>query len=129
MADRISIDFGSLTNSQLWERGLAVVLALTGKVKYSNLPVSMAMLKSVLDAFQAAISDTVGVNEGSKKAMAARDSLRGQVISALKQIAAYVQENSNGDLSGAGFETYGQTRTMGQPVTTPRFRKLYRGAN
>jgi hypothetical protein len=33
-------------------------------------------------------------------ALTARDSLRGQVISALKQIAVYVQENSNGDLCG-----------------------------
>ena len=124
MADRISIDFGSLRNSQLWERGLAVVLALTGNVKYSNLPVSMAMLKSLLEAFQAALSDTVGVNQGSKRAMAARDSLRGQVISALKQTAVYVQENSNGDLSCLACPTRKSRDTLSSTAKArwPKFR-------
>ena len=120
MADRISIDFGSLTNNQLWQRGMAVVRALTGNVRFPNLPVTMAMLESY--------SATMGANQGSKKAMALRDSLRAQVISALKQVAGHVQENANGDFSGTAFETYSTTtRKTGQLVTTPTFRKLYRG--
>jgi hypothetical protein len=127
MADRISVDFGSLTNNPLWQRGMAVVLALTGNVKFPNPPVMMAMLKSLLDAFKAAIVDAM---EGSKMAMVTRDSLRAQVISALKLVAVYVQENENGDFSETGFETYStNTRKMGQFVTTPTFRKLYRGPN
>lgn len=70
----------------------------------------------------------MGANQGSKKAMALRDSLRAQVISALKQVAGHVQENANGDFSGTAFETYSTTtRKTGQLVTTPTFRKLYRG--
>ena len=62
--------------------------------------------------------------------MALRDSLRAQVISALKQVAAYVQENANGDFSKTGFETYETTaRKTGQLVESPTFRKVYRGAN
>jgi hypothetical protein len=128
MADRISVDFGSLTNNQLWQRGMAVVLALTGNARFPNPPLTMAMVESLLATFQAAISDTMGPNQGSKKAMALRDSLRAQVISALKQVAGYVQENANGDFSDTGFETYSTTaRKTGQLVTTPTFRKLYRG--
>jgi hypothetical protein len=126
MAERISVDFGSLANNQLWERGMAVVLALTGNVKYSNPPVAMAILKSLLDAFHAAIVDAM---EGSKKAMALRDSLRAQVISALKLVASYVRENANGDYSNTGFKTYDTTRTTGQLVTTPTFRRVYHGSN
>jgi hypothetical protein len=128
MADRIYVDFGSLTNNQLWQRGMAVVRALTGNVRFPNPPLTMAMLESVLATFQAAISDTMGANQGSKKARVLRDSLRAQVISALKQVAGYVQENANGDFSGTGFETYSTTtRKKSQLVTTATFRKLYRG--
>ena len=127
MAERISTDFGSLDNNELWQRGMAVVLALMGNVRFPNPPVTMAMLKSQLDAFRAAIIDAM---EGSKKAMALRDSLGAQVISALKQVAAYVQENANGDFSKTGFETYDTAaRKTGQLVGTPTFRKVYRGAN
>ena len=127
MAERIYTDFGSLDNNELRQRGMAVVLALMGNVRFPNPPVTMAMLKSLLDAFQAAIIDAM---EGSKKAMALRDSLRAQVISALKQVAAYVQENANGDFSQTGFETYDTSaRKTGQLVETPTFRKLYHGAN
>jgi Fibronectin type III domain len=130
MADRITVDFGSLTNNQLAQRGLTVVLALKGNDRLPNLPLTMEMLESLLTTFQAAIADTVGGNQGSRKAMALRDSLRVQVISALKQVAGYVQENANGDFSDTGFETYSTTtRKTGQLVTTPSFRKLYRGPN
>jgi hypothetical protein len=122
MAERISVDFGSLTNNQLWQRGMAVVLALTGNVKYPNPPVAMAMLQSLLGAFHAAIVDAM---EGSKKPMTLRDSLRAQVISALKMVASYVQENANGDFSNTGFETYDTTRKTGQLVTTPTFRRIW----
>jgi hypothetical protein len=124
MADRILMNFGSLNNDPLWQRGMAVVLALTGNVRFPNPPVTMAMLKSLLDTFKAAI---IGAMEGSKMARATRDSLKTQVVSALKQVAIYVQENANGDYSGTGLETRGTTRKTGQLVTTPKFRKLYGG--
>jgi hypothetical protein len=127
MAERIRTDFGSLNNNELWQRGMAVVLALTGNVRFPNPPVAMAMLKSLWEAFKAAIIDAM---EESKKAMVLRDSLRAQVISALKLVAVYVQENANGDFSGTGFETYDtKARKTGQPVETPAFRKVYHGAN
>ena len=130
MAERISVDFGSLTYNQLWQRGMAVVLALTGNVRFPNPPVTMAWLKSLLATFQAAIIDTQGGNQGSKKAMALRDSLRAQVISALKLVASYVQENANGDFTNTAFETYDTAkRKIGQLVSTPTFRRLYRGSN
>src|SRR5438045_1929837 len=126
MADRIQLDFGSLTHNQLWQRGMAVVRAQTGNTKYSSTPVTMAVLQSLMDAFKAAIVDAT---DGSKTAMTRRDSLKAQVISALKQIAVYAQENSNGDPSDSGFKTYTPARKAGQPVTTPTFRKVFRGAN
>jgi hypothetical protein len=126
MADRILMNFGSLNNNPLWQRGMAVVLALTGNVRFPNPPVAMAMLKSLLDTFKAAIIDAM---EGSKKARTTRDSLKAQVVSALKQVATYVQENANGDYSGTGLETRSTTRKRGRLVTTPTFRRLYRGPN
>jgi hypothetical protein len=126
MADRILMNFGSLNNNPLWQRGMAVVLALTGNVRFPNPPVPMAMLKSLLDAFKATIIDSM---EGSRRARVTRDSLKAQVVSALKQVATYVQENANGDYSGTGLETRSTTRKRGQLVTTPTFRKLYSRPN
>ena len=83
MAIRISTDFGSLTNNKLWNRGMAVFLALTGSVKYSNPPMAMAMLKSLLDAFHEAIVEAM---DGGKMARTTRDSLRAQVITALNHL-------------------------------------------
>jgi len=128
MAIRISTDFGSLTNNKLWNRGMAVFLALPGSLKYSNPPMTMAMLKSLLDALNEAIIEAM---EGTKTARTTRDSLQAQVITALKHLAAYVQANCDGDASDSGFESY-DTKTRRKParlVTTPDFRKIYRGLN
>jgi hypothetical protein len=46
MAERITTDFGSLDPNGLRQRGMAVVLALTGNVRFPNPPVTMAMLRS-----------------------------------------------------------------------------------
>jgi hypothetical protein len=127
MAERIATNFRTLDNNKLWQRGMAVVLALTGNVRFPSPHITMAMLQSLLDAFHAAIIDAM---DEAKTARASRDSLRAQVISALKQVAAYVQENANGDFSSTGFQTYDTAaRKMGQLVDTPTFRKLYHGIN
>jgi hypothetical protein len=127
MADRISVDFGSLSNNELWLRGSAVAQALDGSTKYPNPPVSVAEVKSRVDAFHDAIVNAKGANQGSEMAMAARDSLRAEMISTLKLIAAYMQANSGGDLSDSGFETVSSTRKPPQPVTTAKFRWVKRG--
>jgi hypothetical protein len=127
MAERIKTDFGSLDKNELRQRGMAVVLALMGNVRFPNPPVTMAMLQSLLDAFQTAIIDAI---DGSKMARVLRDSLQAQVISNLKHVAAYVQKNANGDFSDTGFETYDTAdRKTGQLVGTPTFRRIYRGVN
>src|SRR5215471_9713367 len=69
MAIRIKTDFGSLTNNELWNRGMVVFLALSGSLKYSNPPMAMVMLKSLLDAFHAAIVDAM---DGGKMARTTR---------------------------------------------------------
>ena len=43
MAERILVNFGSLANNSLSQRGMAVVLALTGNVRFPNPPVAMAI--------------------------------------------------------------------------------------
>lgn len=127
MAIRIKTDFGSLTPNKLWQRGMAVVLALLGNVRFPNPPVTMAMLKSLLDAFNTGIIEAM---DGRRSARVKRDSLKTQIVSALNQVAVYVQENANGDFSNTGFETYDtKTRKLGQLVETPTFRKIYRGPN
>ena len=99
---------------------MAVFLALTGSLKYSNPPMTMAMLKSLLDAFHEAI---VAAMDGGKMVRTTRDSLRTQVITALNHLAAYVPANCDGDASDSGFESYDTKtpRKAAQLVTTPTF--------
>ena len=128
MAIRIKTDFGSLTNNNLWIRGMAVFNALTGSLKYSSPPMTMAALKSLLDSFQEAI---VAAMDGGRMARTTRDSLQAQVITALNHLAGYVEANCDGDPSDSGFEWY-DTKTRrkdAQLVDTPNFRRIYLGAN
>lgn len=128
MAIRIKTDFGSLTNNNLWLRGMAVFKALTGSVKYSKPPMTMAMLKSLLDAFHEAI---IAAMDGGRMARTTRDSLQAQVIAALNHLAAYVQANCDGDPIDSGFEWYDTKapRKLAQLVDTPSFRRIYLGVN
>ena len=128
MAIRIKTDFSSLTNNSLWNRGTAVFLALSESVKYPTPPIAMAMFKSLLDAFQAAIVEAM---DGAKMARTTRDSLQAQVITALNHLAAYVQANCDGDPRDSGFESYDTKtrRKAAQLVTTTSFRRVYHGVN
>jgi hypothetical protein len=128
MAIRIKTDFGSLTHNNLWNRGMAVFLALSGSVKYSNPPMAMVALKSLLDAFHEAKIEAM---DGGKMARTNRESLHAQVITALNHLASYVQANCDGDPSDSGFESYDTKtpRKAGQLVTPPSFRKVYQGVN
>jgi len=129
MAERITVDFGSLSHNDLRMRGAAVAKALDGSIKYTNPPVSVANLKSQVDQFHEAHLDATGPNQGSRRAMVKRDSLRAQLISTLKLIVPYVQANCGGDLSDSGFETYSPSRRQPQPVTRAKFRWIKRGKN
>ena len=122
MADRIRVNFGSLSKNKLCQRGSAVAKALDGSIKYPTPPV--AEVQSQADALHQAI---VAAMEGSKTPMAKRDSLGEQLISTLKQVVPYVQANCGGDPSDSGFETLSPTRKPPQPVTTPKFRWIKRG--
>jgi hypothetical protein len=129
MAERISVDFGSLSDNKLWVRGSAVAQALDRSTKYSKPPVNAADLKSQVDAFHGAIVAVKGPDQGSKMGIATRDSLRAQLIVTLKLIAPYMQANCDGDLSDSGFETVGSKRKSPQPVATPRFRWIKHGSH
>ena len=54
---------------------MAVFLALSGSVKYSNPPIAMPMIKSLLEDFHEAI---VAAMDGGKMARTTRDSLQAQ---------------------------------------------------
>ena len=91
---------------------------------------SLAAFNSLVAAFSAALSATVGgPNKGTKSGIALRDSLASQVISNLKQLAQYVQANSNGDLSGTGFKIVSNKSAAPQQVATPSYRSVKRGAS
>ena len=107
---------------------MVVFHAVSGNVKYPNPPMALPTLKSLLDAFHEAI---IAAMDGGKIARTTRDSLQGQVITALNLLAVYVEANCDGDPSDSGFESYDTKapRKTAQLVTTPTFRRVYHGVN
>src|SRR5207244_1814279 len=97
----------------------AVLKGLTGNANFTTLPIDLALLKTTLDAYSAAIADA---RDGSKKAIALRDRLGGDVIRMLKGLALYVELNCKADMNtflSSGFQPRSSTRTPAQPLDQP----------
>src|SRR2546426_12735742 len=64
------LNFSNGLPEQLLNQGYAVLKGLTGNANFTTLPIDLALLKTTLDAYSAAIADA---RDGSKKAVTQRD--------------------------------------------------------
>jgi len=113
------LNFSDALPEQLLNQGYAVLKGLTGNANFTTLPIDLALLKTTLDAYSAAIADA---RDGSKKAIALRDRLGGDVIRMLKGLALYVELNCKEDMNtflSSGFQPRSSTRTPAQPLDQP----------
>ena len=113
------LNFSNALPEQLLNQGYAVLKGLTGNANFTTLPIDLALLKTTLDAYSAAIADA---RDGSKKAIALRDRLGGDVIRMLKGLALYVELNCKEDMNtflSSGFQPRSSTRTPAQPLDQP----------
>jgi hypothetical protein len=103
---------------------------LLNNSKFPNPPVDLATYKSGIDQFSALIIDA---EDGSKKAITAKNKQRLAVIKMYTQLGHYAEAACNDDL--ATFITSGFTqqapriRTAPQPLTEAKFNSIDRGAN
>ncbi len=113
------LNFSDALPEQLLNQGYAVLKGLTGNANFTTLPIDLALLKTTLDAYSAAIADA---RDGSKKAIALRDRLGGDVIRMLKGLALYVELNCKEDMNtflSSGFQPRSSTRMPAQPLDQP----------
>src|SRR5262249_59974991 len=97
--------------------------------RFPNPPVDLNTLKAGLDRLSAGIADSL---DGSKKAKAAKNKERDNVIKMLRQLAIYVEATCNDDIEAfttSGFEAVSTTRTPAAPLTQPAIKKVEPGPN
>jgi hypothetical protein len=121
------LDFGRMIPEQLLAQGNAIVKALTGNPNFTNLPIDLAVLKSMLDAYAASI---IEARDGSRKAMTLRNTLGQEVIRMLRALALYVELNCKDDMNiflSSGFTPRSNTRTPAQPLDQPKIMNVGQG--
>jgi len=116
---RILLGFNQLTDEEVVTQCFSNITGFTGNLNYQVLPVTLANFSAAVSQFQA---DITAAGDGSKKAIAAKNKQRKLVIQMLKQLAIYVETNSNDDLAivaTSGFvpasTTRGKPQLLGQP--------------
>jgi hypothetical protein len=110
------LDFTKKTPEQLLAQGYAILKAMTGNVNFPNLPVDLAVFKTLLDTFSVAIGDA---NDGSRKAITQRNQIAAEIVQTLRVVAFYVELNSKGNMNiflSSGLTPRSATRTPSQPL-------------
>lgn len=104
----------------------AVVAGMKANPGFPQLPVDLAVVQTTLAEFTAAIS---AASQGGPKDTAAKDKKRHELVSALRQLAFYVQGHSNDDLAtllSSGFWARSTSRAS-TPLPTPVILNIIRG--
>ena len=90
------LDFSRTLPEQLLAQGYAIVKAMTGNTNFTNLPVDLGLLKTALDIYAGLIAEA---RDGSKRAIAARNSQGQEVIWMLRALATCVELNAKDDMN------------------------------
>lgn len=118
---RVALSFATFNDAQLNSFAILVIACLKSNSLFPDLPLTIAALTALQTAFEAAMTAAA---QGGPKDTAAKNEARDALVSALRQIAAYVQslglDNMSSVLS-SGFDVVvpgnGQT-PLDQPVLT-----------
>jgi len=121
--------FSRLSEGDLFSRGSAVQKGLTANPDYPTPPVDPTTLKAALDTYSA---DITAALDGSKTAIAAKQKQARVIYYMLRQLAAYVDAHTDGDMARfmtTGFLPAPTTRPPAQPLAQPVIRKIKQGAS
>jgi hypothetical protein len=118
---KVALSFATYNDSELNNFVILVIACLKNNLLFPNLPVLIAALTALQQAFQDAITAAA---QGGRMATAAKAEARLLLISALRQIAAYVQSLvptlTVSQILSSGFEIINSNNTP-YPLTTPVF--------
>jgi hypothetical protein len=124
---KAALDYGKKLPEQLLGDGYAVVTGLNGNPNFTTLPVDLALLKSMLDAYAVTIGEA---RDGGKKAIALRNKQGEDIIRMLRQLATYVELNCKDDMDtflSSGFKPRSTNRATPQPLAQPMILNLDQG--
>jgi hypothetical protein len=120
---RVLLAFTEAPDNALDETAGKVIQGMTNNTAFPTPPVTMLALQTAKTEF----SDAVAAQEaGGKEATAAKNNKRETLITLLRKLAAYVQENCNDDLQillSSGFQAPSSTHTQ-SPLTQPKIKEI-----
>jgi hypothetical protein len=101
---RVSLGFARKIDTDLIAFTRNVIALMTGNAQYPTPSPTLKVIGTAVDALETAVHDALG---GGKIAIATRNAARAEMLSLLRQLAAYVTGNCGADLVlllGSGFE-------------------------
>jgi hypothetical protein len=120
--------FSKFSDEKLLLFAQHVLEMMSGSSNFPEPVVSMAALAAIIASFQSALT---AARDGGGIAVEQKNSIRRQLVPALRQLAIYVQSVADGDpsiIASSGFRTRSQGyRPQPQPAV-PRIRKILNGA-
>lgn len=123
---RTSLSFGSAPDRKLEDAAAAVLANLYGNPAFATPPVPQTELASLLLAFQDALA---AMAQGGTAATAAKNNKRVELIAKLKELAFYVQVESDNDLAlllSSGFQAMSTNRSR-EPLAAPVIERIVPG--
>jgi hypothetical protein len=124
---KAALNYGKKLPEELLGDGYAVVKGLTGNPNFTNLPIDLALLKSMLDGYAVSIGEA---RDGGRKAIALRNKQGEDIIRMLRQLATYVELNCKDDMNtflSSGLKPRSTTRVTPQPLAQPTILNLDQG--
>jgi hypothetical protein len=95
MYPRVSLSFTKRSDTDLIAFTRNVIALMTKNAQYSKPSPTLAVVTTAVDALEKAVHDAL---DGGKIAIATRNAARAEVLSLLRQLAAFVTGNCNSDL-------------------------------
>lgn len=111
---RVSLGFARKIDTDLIAFVRNVITLMTGNAQYPTPSPALTVVTTSVNAFETTVHDAL---DGGKIAIAARNAARVELLSLVRQLAAYVQGNCGADLVnliGSGFEAVRAPSPVGQ---------------
>jgi hypothetical protein len=124
---RVSLGFARKIDTDLIAFTRNVITLMTGNTNYPTPSPTLAVLTTSVNAFEVAVHDAL---DGGKIAIATRNASRNELLSLLRQLAAYVTGNCKADvlaLIGSGFNAVKTPAPVGVLPAPQNLRLEYTG--
>jgi hypothetical protein len=126
---RVSLGFARKIDTDLIAFARNVITLMTGNAQYPTPSPTLPTITTSVDAFEVAVHEAL---DGGKIVIATRNAARVELLSLVRQLAAYVQGHCGDDLVnliGSGFDAVRAPSPIGQLPAPQNARLLLTGMN